>query len=82
MPPWLLLALAFSLVIAVLYQLKSRHYGWRVMLYWVLVLAGFLGGEALAESLGWNVTRLGDLRLLPDLIASLVIVAVLWFLGL
>lgn len=81
MPPWLLLALAFSLAIAALYQLASRRYGWRVVLYWALVLAGFLGAEAMAESFGWSVTRLGDLRLLPDLIGSLLMVVILWFVG-
>jgi hypothetical protein len=47
----------------------------------VLVLIGVLGGEALAEVLGWNFTRLGDLRVGPDLVGALLVVAILWFLG-
>jgi hypothetical protein len=31
--------------------------------------------------LGWNVTRLGDLRLLPDMLGAAAVLAVLWFLG-
>lgn len=76
-PPWLILALVLTLAIALGYQLARRRYGWRVLFYWGLILAGFLGAEGLAESLGWNVTRLGDLRLLPDLVGSALAVAVL-----
>ncbi|MDQ2743810.1 MAG: hypothetical protein M3Z66_16155 [Chloroflexota bacterium] len=82
LPPWLLLALVLALAIAFAYQLATRRYGWRVLFYWALVLLGLLGGEAAAESLGWNVTRFGDLRVVPDLVAAGLIVAILWFLRL
>lgn len=81
MPPWLVLALAFCLAVAALYQLATRRYGWRVLAYWTLILAGFLGAEALAEAMHWNFTRLGDLRLLPDVLGALVVTAILWFVG-
>lgn len=81
MPPWLLFAALLSLIVALLYQLVSRRFGWRVLGYWVAVFAGVLAAEALAESIGLNVTRFGDLRLLPDLIGAAIVVAVLWFLG-
>jgi hypothetical protein len=80
-PPWLVLALVLTLALALAYQLARRHYGWRVMFYWVLILAGFLGTEAAAESLGWNFTRLGDLRLLPDVAGAVIIIGVLWVTG-
>lgn len=80
-PPWLVLALVLTLALALVYQLVRRHYGWRVVFYWVLILIGFLGAEAIAESLNWNVTRMGDLRLLPDLAGAAIIVAVLWRAG-
>ncbi len=81
MPPWLVLALALSLALACLYQLASRRFGWRILLYWAVVLASVLGAEALAETLGWSFTRLGDLRLLPDVVAGLLVAAALWFVG-
>jgi uncharacterized membrane protein YeaQ/YmgE (transglycosylase-associated protein family) len=81
LPPWLVLALVGALAVALLYQLLSRRFGWRVLGYWVLVLIGVLGAEALAEVLGWNFTRVGDLRLAPDLVGALLVVTVLWFLG-
>jgi hypothetical protein len=80
MPPWLVFSLISALTLALLYQLASRRFGWRLIGYWVLILAGFLGAEALAEYLGWNITRLGDLRLLPDLGGALLILMVLWLL--
>lgn len=80
-PPWLVLALVLTLGLALAYQLVRRHYGWRVLFYWALILIGFLGGEIIAESLGWNLTRLGDLRLLPDLAGAALMFAVLWFTG-
>ena len=81
MPPWLVLALLLALIIALIYQLASRRYGWRLVLYWAVVAAGMLAAEALAESMGWNVTRFGDLRLLPDFVGAAAILAVFWFLG-
>jgi len=80
-PPWLVLALLIALALALLYQLTSRRFGWRVLAYWVMIFLGLLGGEILAEALGLNITRLGDLRLLPDLLGALAIIALLWFLG-
>lgn len=81
MPPWLVLALVVSLTIGLLYQLLSRRFGWRILLYWAVILGGWLAAEALAESAGWDITRFGDLRLLPDLVGALVVVAILWFFG-
>jgi hypothetical protein len=81
LPPWLVLVLLGALTIALLYQLLSRRFGWRVLGYWFLVVFGVLGAEALAEVLGWNFTRVGDLRLVPDLVGALLVVAALWFLG-
>jgi hypothetical protein len=81
LPPWLVLVLIGALTIALIYQLLSRRFGWRVLGYWLLVLIGILGAEALAEVLGWNVTRVGDLRLAPDLAGALLVIVVLWFLG-
>lgn len=80
-PPWLVLALILTLALALTYQLSRRHYGWRVLLYWTVILIGFLGAEAIAESLGWNVTRLGDLRLLPDVTGAALVIALLCFTG-
>jgi hypothetical protein len=77
----LVLAVVGALTIALIYQLLSRRFGWRIIAYWFLVLIGVLGAEALAEVLGWNFTRLGDLRVGPDLAGALLVVAVLWFLG-
>ena len=76
-PPWLVLAGLISLAAALIYQIGTRRYGWRVLAYWLLALCGLLVGEAAAESLGMNITRFGDLRLLPDLLG---VAAVLIFL--
>jgi hypothetical protein len=81
LPPWLILAIVVALTIALMYQLLCRRFGWRVLGYWLVVLVGVLGAEALAEVLGWNFSRVGDLRLVPDLAGALLVVAALWFLG-
>lgn len=81
MPPWLVFAAVLALAFAALYQLATRRYGWRLLAYWAVILVGILAAEAAAESLGWSFTRLGDLRLLPDLAGAAVILALLWFLG-
>lgn len=81
LPPWLVLAIVGALTIALIYQLLSRRFGWRILGYWLIVFVGVLGAEALAEVLGWNMTRVGDLRLAPDLAGALLVIAALWFLG-
>jgi hypothetical protein len=80
MPPWLVALLVVSLTIAFMYQLVSGRYGWRVLAYWLLILAGLIGAEVAAEANAWSVTRLGDMRVLPDLAGGLLVVAGLWFL--
>jgi hypothetical protein len=81
MPPWLVFAVVLALGLAALYQLASRRYGWRMLAYWLLILLGIIVAEVAAESLGWNVTRFGDLRLLPDIAGAIVVLLALWFLG-
>lgn len=81
MPPWLVALLLVSLALSFVYQLASHHYGWRVLAYWLLILAGVVGGEVAAEAASWDLTRLGDLRILPDLTGGVLIMAVLWILG-
>lgn len=80
-PPWLILGLLCALALALMYQIASRRFGWRIAVYWALTLLGFLGAEMLAESLGWNMSRYGDLRLIPDLGGALFVIGFLWFLG-
>jgi hypothetical protein len=80
-PPWLILALLVALSIALLYQIASGRYGWRVLFYWGVILVGILGAEVVAESAGMNVTRFGDLRLAPDLSGALLMVLALRFIG-
>jgi len=82
LPPWLVLGLLIALILALIYQITTRRFGWRVVAYWMLILGGFLLAETLAESIGWNVTRVGDLRMLPDLAGAAVIVGILWALRL
>jgi hypothetical protein len=82
LPPWLVLSGVLCLIIALLYQLFSRRYGWRVIGYWIAVMVGFIGAEVLAEATGISLFRVGDLRLLPDILGAAIVVAVLWFLGL
>jgi hypothetical protein len=80
-PPWLVLSLVLSLTLALLYQILTRRFGWRIIGYWIAVTVGFIGAEVLAETAGISLLQVGDLRLLPDLIGAAVVIAVLWFLG-
>lgn len=80
-PPWLILVLVSALTISLIYQLLSRRFGWRVLGYWLVVLVGVLAAEAISEVFGWNFSRVGDLRLGPDLAGALLVVSGLWFLG-
>jgi 4-hydroxybenzoate polyprenyltransferase len=80
-PPWLLLLLVVALVLAIAYQIAVRRFGWRVVLYWSVLFMALLIGEAAAESFGWNISRLGDLRVIPDVVAAAIALAGLWFLG-
>jgi hypothetical protein len=81
LPPWLLLALLVSFSVALLYQLVTRRFGWRLITYWVLILAGLIAAEALAETAGWNISRFGELRVIPDAVGVALVLLVLWFLG-
>jgi len=81
-PAWLLFAMVLALTIALAYQLVTRRFGWRIVLYWVVILAGLLGGEAGAESVGLNLARVGDLRLGPDIVAAGLAASALWILRL
>ncbi len=80
-PPWLVFLLLVSLTLALIYQIISRRYGWRLILYWLLTFVALMAFEALAESLGWDVTRFGDLRLAPDVAGGVLVLTALWFLG-
>lgn len=80
-PPWLALALLIALTLALMYQIGSRRFGLRLVAYWTAILAGLLVAEVLADSLGWNVTRLGDLRVAPDLAGAAMVMVSLWYLG-
>lgn len=82
LPPWLILSLVICLALAVLYQIFSRRYGWRVLFYWIAIFAGFLLAEILAEQADVSLLRVGDLRLLPDFTGAFFVIALLWFLGL
>jgi len=77
-PAWLLFAMVLALTMALGYQLVTRRFGWRIVLYWVVILAGLLGGEAGAESVGLNLVRVGDLRLGPDILSAGLAAFVLW----
>jgi len=80
-PAWLVLALIITLVLALAFQLAARRFGWRVIGYWLFVFLGFIAGEIVAESVGLNWLRVGDLRLLPDLLGAAVALALLWWTG-
>jgi hypothetical protein len=82
LPPWLLLALLVALAFAFAYQLTTQRFGWRALAYWAIFFLAFLSGEVAAETLGWNLTRFGDLRLVPDLFAVFAVGAVLGYLRL
>jgi hypothetical protein len=82
LPPWLLLAFLIAFALALAYHLANARSGWRVLVYWALILIALLGAEVFSESVGWNFTRLGDLRVAPDLIAALGVICILWLLGL
>ena len=81
LPPWLVFLLLVSLTLALLYQVFSRRFGWRVLIYWALIFLAAAAAEAAAESAGWQVTRFGDLRLVPDLGGAGAVMGALWFLG-
>ena len=81
MPPWLALLLLVSLILALAYQLTTRRFGWRVVIYWAVIFAAVMVFEGLAESLSFNATRLGDVRLVPDLAGGVTALLGLWFLG-
>lgn len=81
LPAWFVLLVVLALVLAVAYQLVTHRYGWRIIAYWIVVFAGLLGFELAAETLGLNFTRLGDLRLLPDLMGAGLALSLLWFMG-
>lgn len=82
LPPWLVLSLVIALALSLGFQLLTGRYGWRVLLYWAAIFAGFIAGELAAESAGISLLRVGDLRLAADFAGALLVVAVLWLLRL
>jgi hypothetical protein len=81
-PPWLVFLLLVSLTLALVYQVFSRRFGWRIVAYWLVIFLAAAAAEAGAESAGWDITRFGDLRLVPDLVGAAAVLGALWFLGL
>jgi hypothetical protein len=81
-PPWLVFLLLISLTLALLYQLFTGRFGWRVIAYWAVLFVAAAAAEAGAESAGLQLTRFGELRLLPDLGGAVAALGVFWFLGL
>lgn len=77
MPAWLVLIALSSLTVALCYQLAVRRFGWRVLAYWALLFLGILAAEALVEAMGWNGTRVGDLRLGADLAGAVLAIGLL-----
>ncbi len=68
MPPWLLLLAVFALALSFAYQMNRKRSQRFILLYWLVILVFAVAGEVLAESMGSNITRFGDLRLLPDIV--------------
>lgn len=81
LPPWLVLSLVSALALALIYQVVTRRFGWRVLGYWIVILVGLLGGEMLAESMGWDLVRLGDLRVAADATGAMAAVVALRLFG-
>jgi hypothetical protein len=81
-PPWLVFLLLMTLALALLYQVLSGRFGWRVLAYWLVLFVAAAAAEAGAESAGLQVSRFGDLRLAPDLGGAVAALGVFWFLGL
>ena len=82
LPPWLVLAAVVALAFAAVYQLAAGRIGWRILIYWMFILGGALMAEAVAEHFGWNVTRVGDLRTIPDMVGAIGVMSLLWLLRL
>lgn len=81
LPPWVVFLLLFSLSLALIYQLATRRYGWRLLGYWLLIFLTAAVFEAAAESAGFNATRFGDIRLAPDFAGAGLALLALWFVG-
>jgi hypothetical protein len=77
MPAWLVLLAVSSLALSLTYQLAVRRFGWRVLIYWAVILLGILAAEGLVEYLGWNGTRLGDVRLGADVAGAVLTLGML-----
>jgi hypothetical protein len=77
MPPWLVLAIAASLLAAIGYQILRATSLKRVPVYWIVIAAGFLGAEAIADSTKLVIIRLGELAIIPDLVGMLVAICIL-----
>jgi hypothetical protein len=76
-PPWLFLALLVSLLAALGYQIIMGRSLRRVPLYWSVVLAGFLGAEAAAESINLHSPRIGELQVFADLLGMFAAIGIL-----
>jgi hypothetical protein len=74
MSPALGLALVLALVVALVYSLVAARPLHIVPLYWVVALAGFAGGQALALS-GWRWWPVGDLAVGSGLAACAALFA-------
>lgn len=81
-PPWFLFLLILALALSLGYALFRGRYGWRIVLYWAVVFVVLLLCEAGAEEAGFELGRMGDLRLAPDLAGGVVAVLALWAIGL
>jgi hypothetical protein len=81
MAPPLGLALALALIVALVYAVVAARPLWALPFYWLLAVAGLLGGQAIA-ALGLRWLSVGDFVLGTGLGACLVLFGVLHLLAL
>ncbi|GAC1404450.1 MAG: hypothetical protein NVSMB52_18290 [Chloroflexota bacterium] len=79
-PPWLLFLAVLTLTMSLGFQLISRRHGRRLLAYWFLTLVASISCEVFAETSGIEFGRMGDVRLLPDLLGALTVLIIAWFL--
>jgi len=70
--PAILFATLIALIIGAVFHILRGGSGWRLILYFVLSVAGFAVGQIVGMWRGWNLLMLGSINLGMGMIGSLI----------
>jgi hypothetical protein len=77
----LLLAFLFSSILGLVFHVIVGGRGWRILFYLFLSWLGFILGNGLGGSIGWEIWNVGMIKTIPASLGSIILLLLGWWLG-